>query len=46
MPDPIFHGLVIGYDHLGDIALYGYVVELDTVFILDTRSQREAGYAR
>lgn len=44
-PDNL-HELVIGKDHLGDIALYRYVVEIDTIFILAIRSQREAGYAR
>ncbi|HEY8707732.1 MAG TPA: type II toxin-antitoxin system RelE/ParE family toxin [Burkholderiaceae bacterium] len=38
--------LVIGRGSRGYIALYRYVVEIDTVFILAVRSQREAGYAR
>jgi len=28
------------------MALYQYVDEIDTVFVLAIRSQREAGYAR
>ena len=38
--------LVIGRGSRGYIALYRYVVEIDTVFILAVRSQREAGYVR
>jgi toxin ParE1/3/4 len=30
----------------GYVALYRYVPEVDTVFLLAIRSQREAGYAR
>lgn len=37
--------LVIGRRAHGYVALYRYVVEIDTVFILAVRSQREAGYA-
>lgn len=37
--------LVIGRRSRGYVALYRYVVEVDTVFILAVRSQREAGYA-
>jgi len=37
--------LVIGRGSHGYIALYRYVSEIDTVFILAIRSQREAGYA-
>ncbi len=37
--------LVIGRRAQGYVALYRYVVELDTVFVLALRSQREAGYA-
>lgn len=37
--------LVIGRRSRGYVALYRYVAELDTVFILALRSQREAGYA-
>jgi toxin ParE1/3/4 len=36
--------LVIGRDARGYLALYRYVEELDTVFVLALRSQREAGY--
>ena len=38
--------LVIGRGSRGYVALYSYVVELDAVFVLAIRSQREAGYAR
>ncbi|MBA3597012.1 MAG: type II toxin-antitoxin system RelE/ParE family toxin [Methylibium sp.] len=38
--------LVIGRRSRGYVALYRYVPELDTVFILAIRSQGEAGYAR
>ncbi len=37
--------LVIGHRSRGYVALYRYVVEIDTVFILAVRSQQEAGYA-
>ncbi len=37
--------LVIGRRSRGYVALYRYVVEVDTVFVLALRSQREAGYA-
>ena len=37
--------LVIGHRAHGYVALYRYIVEVDTVFILAVRSQREAGYA-
>jgi toxin ParE1/3/4 len=37
--------LVIGHGSRCYIALYRYVPELDTVFVLATRGQREAGYA-
>ncbi|MBI5891456.1 MAG: type II toxin-antitoxin system RelE/ParE family toxin [Nitrosomonadales bacterium] len=37
--------LVIGHRSHGYVALYRYVVEVDTVFILTVRSQQEAGYA-
>ena len=37
--------LVIGRHTHGYIALYRYVAEIDTVFVLAIRSQREAGYA-
>jgi len=35
---------VIGRRAHGYLALYRYVAELDTVFILAVRSQREAGF--
>ena len=38
--------LVIGRRSHGYVALYRYVAELDTVFVLAVRSQQEAGYAR
>lgn len=37
--------LVTGHRSLGYVALYHYVVQVDTVFILAVRSQQEAGYA-
>jgi plasmid stabilization system protein ParE len=37
--------LVIGRSSHGYVALYRYVVEIDTVFVLGVRSQQEAGYA-
>lgn len=37
--------LVIGRRSRGYVALYRYVEEIDTVFVLAIRSQREAGYA-
>ena len=37
--------LVIGRRSHGYVALYRYVPEIDTVFVLAIRSQREAGYA-
>jgi len=37
--------LVIGHRSHGYVALYRYVAEVDTVFILAVRSQQEAGYA-
>jgi toxin ParE1/3/4 len=36
--------LVIGRRSRGYVALYRYVSEIDTVFVLALRSQREAGY--
>ena len=36
--------LVIGHRSHGYVALYRYVSELDTIFVLTVRSQREAGY--
>ena len=38
--------LVIGRGSRGYVALYRYVVSIDTVFVLAVRSQREAGYGR
>lgn len=38
--------LVIGQRSRGYVALYRYVPEIDVVFVLAIRSQREAGYAR
>jgi plasmid stabilization system protein ParE len=38
--------LVIGRGSRGHVALYRYVPEIDTVFVLAVRSQREAGYTR
>lgn len=38
--------LIIGRRPRGYVALYRYVPEMDTVFILALRSQREAGYQR
>jgi plasmid stabilization system protein ParE len=37
--------LIIGRHSHGYVALYRYVAEIDTVFVLALRSQREAGYA-
>ncbi len=37
--------LVIGRRSRGYVALYRYVEEIDTVFVLAIRSQREGGYA-
>ncbi len=38
--------LIIGRRARGYVALYRYVPEIDTVFILALRRQREAGYRR
>jgi len=38
--------LVIGRRARGYVALYRCVVEIDTVFVLALRNQREAGYTR
>lgn len=38
--------LIIGRRSQGYVALYRYVPEIDTVFVLAIRSQREAGYQR
>lgn len=37
--------LVIGRRARGYVALYRYIAEMDAVFVLALRSQREAGYA-
>lgn len=37
--------LVIGRRARGYVALYRYIAELDVVFVLALRGQREAGYA-
>ena|SRR5687768_16922694 len=37
--------LVIGRGARGYVALYRFVAELDTVFVLAIRGQKEAGYA-
>ena len=36
--------LIIGRQSRGYVALYRYIPEVDTVFVLAIRSQREAGY--
>ncbi|MES2129383.1 MAG: type II toxin-antitoxin system RelE/ParE family toxin [Pseudomonadota bacterium] len=44
---PVANGkreLVIGRKARGYVALYHYADEIDTVFVLAVRSQREAGY--
>lgn len=38
--------LIIGPRSRGYVALYRYVPEIDTVFVVALRSQREAGYKR
>ena len=38
--------LVIGRGARGYVALYRYVAELDTAFVLAVRGQKEAGYER
>ena len=38
--------LIIGRQSRGYVALYRYVPEIDTVFVLAIRSQREAGFKR
>ena len=38
--------LVLGTKNRGYLALYKYAAELEIVFILAIRSQREAGYVR
>jgi len=38
--------LVIGRRSRGYVALYRYVPEIETVFVLAVRGQKEAGYSR
>ena len=38
--------LVIGQGARGCVALYRFVPDIDTVFVLAVRSQRESGYKR
>lgn len=38
--------LVIGRASRGYVALYHYVADIDTVFVLALRNQREAGFKR
>ena len=38
--------LVIGRRTLGYVTLYRYVEEIDTVFVLAVRGQKESGYER
>lgn len=38
--------LVIGQESRGYVALYRYVSDVDTVFVLAIRSQRESGFKR
>ena len=38
--------LVIGRHARGDVALYRYIAEIDTVFVLALRGQREAGHTK
>ena len=38
--------LVIGQGSRGCVALYRFVPDIDTVFVLAVRSQRESGYKR
>ena len=40
------HELVLGAKSVGYLALYQYSAELEIVFILAIRTQREAGYIR
>lgn len=37
--------LVIGHHSRGYVALYRYVTDIDTVFVLAMRSQKEQGYS-
>jgi len=45
LPDEL-RELVIGRRSRGYVALYRYVAEIDTVFVLAVRGQKEAGYIR
>ena len=38
--------LIIGRQSRGYVALYRYILEIDTVLVLAIRGQREAGYQR
>lgn len=38
--------LIIGRHARGYVALYRYIAEIDTVFILALRGQREVGYSK
>jgi len=38
--------LIIGRESRGYVALYRYIAEIDTVFVLAIRSQRQGGYQR
>ncbi len=38
--------LVVGRSSQGYVALYRYIGQIDTVFVLAIRSQREAGYSK
>ena len=38
--------LIIGRNANGYVALYSYLTQIDAVFVLAIRGQREAGYAR
>jgi plasmid stabilization system protein ParE len=42
---PANRELVIGRRSRGYLALYRYIAEIDTVFVLAVRSQSEVGYA-
>ena len=42
---PEMRELVIGRGTRGYVALYKYVVAVDTVFVLAIRAQRETGYS-
>ncbi|MEO6065493.1 MAG: type II toxin-antitoxin system RelE/ParE family toxin [Lysobacterales bacterium] len=38
--------IVIGRDASGYISLYRYIADMDTIFVLAVRAQKEAGFAR